>query len=133
MTHGCGRIIIPFVNAPANSNREHNEKASKANHAKGNATRMQPNLPHGGYECVNGKKLAKCTSVQSERHYYKGKTHEGDKADSSFINSLDDALCCAIVPCLGDPVVSPPDVEDTTHGLQRIEHEEGKLSREFIQ
>ena len=133
MTHGCGRIIIPFVNAPANSNREHNEKASKANHAKGNATRMQPNLPHGGYECVNGKNLAKCTSVQSERHCYKGKTHEGDKADTSFTNLLDDALCCAIVPCLDDPVVSPPDVEDTTHGLQRLEHEEGELSRELIQ
>jgi hypothetical protein len=27
--------------------------------------------------------------------------------------------------------VSPPDIEDTTHGLQKIEHEEGELSRGF--
>ena len=63
MTHGCGRIIIPFVNAPANSNREHNEKASKANHAKGNATLLQANLPESGYESVDSKNLVKCTAI----------------------------------------------------------------------
>ena len=67
---------------------------------------------------------------QTERHCYKGETHEGDKGDTNFTNLLDDALCRAIVPCRDDPVVSPPDIEDTTHGLQKIEHEEGELSHE---
>ncbi len=35
------------------------------------------------------------------------------------------------MPCGDDPIVSPPDIEDTTHGLQEIEHEEGELSYEF--
>jgi hypothetical protein len=43
---------------------------------------------------------------------------------------LDDALCRAVVPCRDDPVVSPPYIEDTTHSLQKVEHEEGEL-REF--
>jgi hypothetical protein len=58
-------------------------------------------------------------------------THEGDQGNPNFTNLLDDALCCAIVPYRDNPVVSPPDIEDTTHGLQKIEHEEGELSREF--
>jgi hypothetical protein len=74
----------------------------------------------------------KCISgSQTEIHCYKGETHEGDQCDSNFTNLLDDALCRAIVPCRDDPVVSPPDIEDTTHGLEKIEHEEGELSREF--
>jgi hypothetical protein len=68
---------------------------------------------------------------QTERHYYKGRTHEGDQRDTNFTNLLDDALCCAIVACRDDPVVSPPDIKDTADGLQKIEHEEGELSREF--
>ncbi len=68
---------------------------------------------------------------QTERHCYKGETHEGDQRDSNFTNLLDDALCCAIVPCRDDPVVSPPDIEDTTHGLQKFENEEGELLHEF--
>jgi hypothetical protein len=51
------------VNARADGNPESNENASEANHAKGNATRVQANLPQGGYESVDGKKLAECTSV----------------------------------------------------------------------
>jgi hypothetical protein len=51
------------VAAGADGNPERNENASKANHAKGNATRLQPNSPQGRYESVDGKKLAKCTSV----------------------------------------------------------------------
>jgi hypothetical protein len=66
---------------------------------------------------------------QTERHCYKGETHEGDQRDSNFTNLLDDALCHAIVPCRDDPSVSPPDIEDTTHGLQKFEHEEGELLR----
>jgi hypothetical protein len=121
------------VNACAYGNPERNENANKANHAKSNATRLQANSPQGCYESVDGKKLAKCTSVKSQtgRHYSKGETHEGDQRDPNFTNLLDDALCCAIVPFVDDPVVSPPDIEDTTHGLQEIEHEEGELSRAF--
>lgn len=40
-------------------------------------------------------------------------------------------MCRAIVPCCDDPVVSPPDIEDATHGLQKVECEEGELTREF--
>ena len=58
-------------------------------------------------------------------------THEGDQRDANFTELLNDALRCAIVPCYDDPVVSPPDIEDTTHGLQEIEREEGELSRGF--
>ena len=68
---------------------------------------------------------------QTERHCHKGKTHEGNQGDTHFTNLLDDALCCAIVPCRDDPVVSPPDIEDTTQSLQKVEHEEGKLLQEF--
>ena len=58
-------------------------------------------------------------------------THQGDQGDSNFTNLLDDALHCAIVPFRHDPVVSPPDIENTTHALQEIEHEKGELSRKF--
>jgi len=51
------------VDACADGNTERNENTNKANHAKGNPTRVQANLPQGGYESVDGKKLAKCTSV----------------------------------------------------------------------
>ena len=34
-------------------------------------------------------------------------------------NLLEDALSCAIVPRRHDPAVSPPNIEDPTHGLQR--------------
>ena len=48
-------------------------------------------------------------------------THEGDQGDSEFTNLFDKALCCAIGPCCDDPVVSPPDIEHTANGLQKIE------------
>jgi hypothetical protein len=51
------------VNVRADGNPERNENANKANHAKGNATRLQANSPQGRYESVDGKKLAKCTSA----------------------------------------------------------------------
>ena len=68
---------------------------------------------------------------QTERHCYKGETHKGDQRDSNFTNLLYDALCHAIVPCRDDPVVSPPDIEDTTHGLQKFEHKEEELLRKL--
>lgn len=68
---------------------------------------------------------------QTERRCYKSGTYKGDQRNSNFTNLLDDALCRAIVPCCDDPVVSPPDIEDATHGLQKVEREEEKLSREF--
>ena len=58
-------------------------------------------------------------------------THKGDQADSKFTNLLDDALRRAIAPCRHDPIVSPPGIEDTTHGLQKVEDEKGELSRKF--
>jgi hypothetical protein len=48
-------------------------------------------------------------------------THERDQGDSDFTNLFDSALCCAIGPCRDDPVMGPPDIEDTTNGLQKIE------------
>jgi hypothetical protein len=53
----------------------------------------------------------------SHRETLGEETHEGDQADSEFTNLFDNALCCAIGPCRDDPVVSPPDIEDTTYGL----------------
>ena len=71
------------------------------------------------------------TESQTERHYYKGETHESDQRDSNFTNLLDDALCCAIVPRRDDPVVSPPDVEDAANCLQNVEYEKRELWCKF--
>jgi hypothetical protein len=51
------------VDACADGNTERNENTNKANHAEGNTTRVDANLPQSGYESVNGKNLAKCTSM----------------------------------------------------------------------
>jgi hypothetical protein len=51
------------VDACADGNTERNENTNKANHAEGNTTRVEANLPQSGYESVNGKNLAKCTSM----------------------------------------------------------------------
>ena len=53
----------------------------------------------------------------------RGETHEDDQGDSEFTNLLDNALCCAIWPYRDDPVMSPPDIEDTTNCLQKVEYE----------
>jgi hypothetical protein len=58
-------------------------------------------------------------------------THEGDQSDSELTKLFDKALCCAIGPCRDDPVVSPPDIEDTTKGLQKVEYEKRELSWKF--
>jgi hypothetical protein len=58
-------------------------------------------------------------------------THKRDQSNSKFTSLLNDALRCAIVPSRHDSFVRPPDIEDTTHGLQKIEHEKGELSHKF--
>ena len=50
-------------------------------------------------------------------------THEDDQGDSDFTALFDNALYCAIVPCRDDPVVSPPDIEDTASCLHKVECE----------
>jgi hypothetical protein len=54
-------------------------------------------------------------------------THEDDQGDSEFTKLCDNALCCAIVPCRDDPVVSPPDIEDAASCLHKVEHEQREL------
>jgi hypothetical protein len=53
------------VNACADSNPEHNENASEADQAKGNATGFEANLQHSRYEGVDGEKLVSCISAGS--------------------------------------------------------------------
>ena len=55
-------------------------------------------------------------------------THEGDQGYSEIANLFDNALCCAIGPRRDDPVVSPPNIEDTASCLQEVEYEERELS-----
>jgi hypothetical protein len=55
-------------------------------------------------------------------------THEGDQGDSEFTNLCDKALCCAIGPFRDDPLVSPPDIEDTANSLPKFEYEKRELS-----
>ena len=69
--------------------------------------------------------------VSDRKTYYGGETHEGDLRHSNFTNLLGKALCCAIGPCRDDPVVSPPDIEDTTNCLENIEYENRELSCRF--
>jgi hypothetical protein len=47
------------VNAFANANPEHNEKASEADQAKSNAARLQAYSPQSRYEGVDGEKLVR--------------------------------------------------------------------------
>jgi hypothetical protein len=58
------------VNSCADGNPEYDENASKANHAKGNATRLQANSPHSRYERVDSEKLESCILVgyHTQRH-----------------------------------------------------------------
>lgn len=60
------------------------------------------------------------------------KTNEGDQGNSKFTNLLDDALCRAIWPSSDNAVVSPPDIENTTHGLQKVERKKGELPANSI-
>jgi hypothetical protein len=70
------------------------------------------------------QQLRRCGQRETGKLYISGvshtktlgeETHEGDQGDSEFTTLFDKALCCAIGPCRDDPVVSPPDIEDTTN------------------
>jgi len=77
---------------------------------------------------VDGEKLVRCISASLRRkRHQERRTHEKDQGDPDFTNLGDKALCCAIVPCRDDPVVSPPDIKDTTNCLQKFEHEKREL------
>jgi hypothetical protein len=105
------------------------ENASKADQAKGNATRFKANLQHSRYEGVESKKLASCISAGVSHAKTLGEeTYEGDQTDSEFTSLFNETLCCAIGPCRDDPVVSPPDIEDTANCLQNVEYEKRELS-----
>ena len=78
---------------------------------------------------MDRKKLGSCISTKSHTHKtLGGETHKGDQGDSEITNLLDKSLCCAIGPCSDDPIVSPPDIEDTASCLQKVEHEKRELS-----
>jgi hypothetical protein len=109
------------VNACADGNPERNENASEADQAKGNPTRFETNLRHSRYEGVKSEKLVSWISEVSHAKTLGEETHEGDQGDSEITNLFDKTLCCAIGPCRDDPVVSPPDIEDTTACLQKFE------------
>ena len=100
----------------ADDNPEHNENASKADQAKGNlnATCFGVNLQHSRHEGVDSEKLVSCISAGSHTQRQE-ETHEDDQGDSKITNLFDKALCCAIGPRRDDPVVSPPDIEDTAN------------------
>ena len=55
-------------------------------------------------------------------------SYKNDQGDSDFTNLFDDALRCAIGARRNDPVVSPPDIEDTTKCLEKVEYEKRELS-----
>jgi hypothetical protein len=120
------------VNACADANPKRNEKASEADQANGNTARLQAYSPQSCHKGVNGEKLMRCTSVSSQTQKTRGEeTHKGDQGNSKFTDLLNDALRCAIMPCGHDPLVRPPDIENTAHALQKVEHEKGELSRKF--
>jgi hypothetical protein len=104
--------------ACTDANPKRNVSTSDEDQAKCNATCFQAYFPQSCYKVVNGEKLTKCASVHFRlKNNKEGGTHESDLCDSKSTDLLDDALRCAIVPRLHDPVVSPSNIEDTSHGL----------------
>ena len=77
---------------------------------------------------MDSEKLVSCISAGDHAKTLGEETHECDQGDSEFTNLCDKALCCAIGPCRDDPVVSPPDIKDTTSCLQKVESEKRELS-----
>ncbi len=57
-------------------------------------------------------------------------TDEGEQCNPKFTALLKNALCCAIRANRDDPVVGPPNIENTAQGLQNIVHKKGKLSHD---
>ena len=85
--------------------------------------------PQSHYECVDGEYLVSCKSVY-RRPTTSGKgTYEGDEGDPKFTDLLDNTLRCAISSRHDNPVVCPPNIEDTAQGLQHIVHKKRQLSR----
>jgi hypothetical protein len=117
------------VKAWADANPEHNEKAGEADQAKGNTTCFQDAyFPQRRHEGVNSKELARCTSERVRPKDSGRETHEGNQGHPKLTRLPDDALSCAIVPRRHDPAVSPPNIEDPTHGLHKVKPEKRKLS-----
>ena len=54
-----------LVQAWADGSPEQNKNASRADQAKGNATRFEANLQHSRYEGVDSEKLVSCISAGS--------------------------------------------------------------------
>src|SRR6266446_4675166 len=69
-----------------------------------------------------------CISAGLNTKTLRERTHEGHQGYSGVTNLFDQALCCAIRPCGDDPVVSPPDIEDTTNCLHKVKREKRELS-----
>ena len=85
-------------------------------------------MQHSRYEGVDSEKLISCISTGGSHAKTLGeRTHEDDQRDSKCTNLFDGALYCAIRPCRDDPVVSPPDTEETADCLQNVEYEKREL------
>jgi hypothetical protein len=57
-------------------------------------------------------------------------THKSDQCSTKGTYLLDDTLCCAIGSRSDLPIVSPSDMQDTTHSMNDIEHQNGELSHD---
>jgi hypothetical protein len=55
--------------------------------------------------------------------------NQGNHGNSKFAKLRDEALGSAIWSGRDDCVVSPPNIEDTTHGLHDVKPEKGELAR----
>ena len=78
---------------------------------------------------MDGEYLVSCKSVYRRPTTAGEGTYEGDEGDLKFTDLLDTTLSCAIFSRRDDPVVGPPNIEDTAQGLQHIVHKKRQLSR----
>ena len=76
---------------------------------------------------MNRKNLVNRASVSLRSGFKRRQDDKNDQGNPEFTNLLNDALCRTIGTGRDNPVVSPPDIEYTTPGLQDIEYEKGKL------
>ena len=76
---------------------------------------------------MNRKNLVRCASISLGSEFTRRRDDKNDQGNPEFTNLLDDALCRTIGTGRDNPVVSPPDIEYTTPGLQDIKYEKGKL------
>jgi hypothetical protein len=61
-----------------------------------------------------------CSRFGAQGHK-ENETNQDAQANSGFAKLLDYALCYAIRPACDDSIMSPPDIEDATHGLPNVE------------